>query len=180
MKTVFMDLQGTLGGDPLGDISSFSFFPRALDGLKLLQEKGYRLVVVTNQSRIAKGLLTVEAFHEKKDAVIEEAKNFDVDLSDFYFCPHAKNDGCLCKKPKTGLYEQALADAHICLEKSYMVGDMGLSDMLFAHRLGLKKILVLTGVGEGSCTSYRKTWKETEPEFVARDFYEAACWICGK
>lgn len=74
MKTVLMDLQGTLGGNPLGDITSFEFYPKVLEGLKILQDQGYRLLVVTNQSRISKGLVSEETYEIKKNEITIEAK----------------------------------------------------------------------------------------------------------
>lgn len=177
MKTVLMDLQGTLGGNPLGDITSFEFYPKVLEGLKILQDQGYRLLVITNQSRISKGLLSEEAYEIKKNQITLEAKKIGINSLEFYCCPHTGNEECTCRKPKIGLFE--IADAHIKIDKdqSYMIGDMGMSDMMFAHNIGIRKILVLTGVGVGSLNEYRDTWKETSPDYIAEDFYNASVWI---
>ena len=177
MKTILMDLQGTLGGDPLGDISSFEFYPKVLKGLKLLVDHGYRLVVVTNQSRISKGNITKEIYEAKKNEIVLEVKKFGISDLEFYCCPHTRDDECSCKKPKTGLFEKANSYIKIDKENSYMIGDMGMSDMMFAHNIGIKKILVLTGVGAGSLNEYRDTWIKTEPNFIAEGFYEASLWL---
>lgn len=177
MKTVFMDLQGTLGGNPIGDISDFEFYPRALEALKLLFNHGCRLIVITNQSRIAKGYLTMETYESKRQKIVATAEAYGIDNLEFYCCPHRNEDNCKCKKPKTELFNQANEKEAIDKETSYMIGDMGMSDMLFAHNLKIKKALVLTGVGQGSLNEYRSTWQETEAEYVGSDIYEAATWI---
>ncbi len=58
-----------------------------------------------------------------------------------------------------------------------MKGDMGMSDMMFAHNIGLKKVLVLTGVGKGSLNEYRESWIDADPNYIADDFLKAALWI---
>lgn len=177
MKTIFTDLQGTLGGDPLGDITEFTFYPEAIKGLKLLHEQGFRMIIVTNQSRISKGYLSREAFEAKTKALFEILRTHGIEGIEMYCCPHTQADNCVCKKPLPGLFEQANQKEKILPQQAYMIGDMGASDMLFAHKLGMKKVLVLTGVGEGSLKAFRHLWDETEPEHVANHFYEAAQWI---
>jgi|GEM_PF-1574117 len=175
-KTVLMDLQGTLGGDPLGSILDFDFYPGVLEGLTRLKEADYRLVIVTNQSRIAAGDLTQADFDAKAEALITSLSEQGLDL-ELYVCPHSRYDGCTCKKPLRGMFDQAQAKMPIDIEGSFIVGDMGKSDMMFGHRIGLRKVLVLTGVGQGSLTDFRDTWSETEADYVAKDFTEASSWI---
>ncbi len=176
-RTILMDLQGTLGGDPMGDITSFEFFPRAINALKALSNRDCRLIVLTNQSRISKGFITNEIFELHKENIVTAAKANGISQLEFYCCPHTSAENCQCKKPNTGLFENANLKEAINKDHCFMVGDMGMSDMLLAHNLGIRKILVLTGVGEGSLNEYRSTWDMTEPDFVASDIYEAAMWI---
>lgn len=177
MKTILMDLQGTLGGNPIGNILDFEFYEGSIDALKSFKNQGYRLVIVTNQSKIAAGDLTQTEFDNKRDEIIERLKlKHDIDVK-VYCCPHSRYYGCDCKKSKIGLFTQALKDGPIDIKKSYMIGDMGKSDMIFAHNLKLKKILVLTGMGESSLKEYRHTWSETEAEYIANDIYEASNWV---
>ena len=175
--TVFIDLQGTLGGDSMGDIRDFYFYPFAVDAIKLLNRSGILAIVVTNQSRIAKGYLTLEEYESKLKQIKEELQAQGAGLDGFYCCPHAKEDRCSCKKPLTGLVQQAQQDFAIDLEHSFVVGDMGNSDMLLSHHLGIRGILVRTGAGEDSWTTYRHTWEAAEPCFVAQDILEAAEYI---
>ncbi len=177
MRAILMDLQGTLGGNPLGDITSFEFYPKVIEGLQILQAHGYRLIVVTNQSRISKGIISKEDYEKKKNEIILEAKENGIKEIQFYCCPHTDNDKCTCRKPKIGLYEEANNQNKIDIEQSYMIGDMGMSDMMFAHNIGLKKVLVLTGVGKGSLNEYRESWIDADPNYIADDFLKAALWI---
>ena len=88
-----------------------------------------------------------------------------------------REDNCECKKPKTGLIDSAKKDFDINVEKSYVVGDMGMNDMTLAKNIGAKGILVLTGAGKGSMNEYRHTWQDTEPDFVAENVLEAVNYI---
>lgn len=175
--TILMDLQGTLGGDPMGDITSFEFYPGVLKALKRLSDCGHRLIVITNQSRISMGFISQETYNTKTQEINTIVCDNGIRPLEFYCCPHTKEDACDCKKPLLGLFDQANARAVIDKERCVMIGDMGMSDMLFAHMLGIQKILVLTGVGEGSLKDYRSTWLETEPDYIAVDFCEATTWI---
>ncbi len=170
----FIDLQGTLGGDSMGDIRDFSFYPFAMDAIKLLNLHGILAIVVTNQSRIAKGYLSMEEYECKLEQIKGELQNHGVVLDGIYCCPHYKEDRCSCKKPLTGLVQQAQQDFDIDIKNSFVVGDMGNSDMLLAHNLGIRGILVKTGAGEDSWSTYRHTWEAAEPCFVAENILEAA------
>ncbi len=176
-KTVLMDLQGTLGGDPIGDISSFEFYPRTIEALKLLSDNSCRLIVITNQSRISKGFLSKEIYNLKVSELNSIVNRCGINDLEFYCCPHTTEEKCDCKKPKTRLFDSANAKEEINIDNCFMVGDMGKSDMVFAHNLGIRKILVLTGVGESSLNEYRPTWEITKPDYIATDFYNAVEWI---
>lgn len=176
-SAVFFDLQGTLGGDGIGDIMDFEFYKNSIGAIRLLNEHNIPVIVVTNQSRIAKGYFTMEDFNNKleklKEELIEAGAHFDA----VYCCPHDRKDNCRCKKPLTGMLLQASKEFGITLSQSYVVGDMGMSDMVMAKNVGAKAILVLTGVGQGSLTTFRHTWEGIEPDYIAEDALKAASWI---
>ncbi len=176
-KAVFLDLQGTLGGDGLGDVMDFDFFPYSIEAIKLLNKNGILAIVVTNQSHIAKGLLTIHDFNKKIDVLKSELSKSNTHFNAVYCCPHGRYDNCECKKPKVGMLVQAQKDFNINLTESYVIGDMGMSDMIMANKVGAKGILVRTGVGESSLTDFRYTWSEVEPEYVAENILEAVKWI---
>jgi D-glycero-D-manno-heptose 1,7-bisphosphate phosphatase len=173
IKAVFLDLQGTLGGDGLGDIMDFEFYQSSIEAIRLLNKHGILAIVVTNQSHIAKGILTMADFNNRVEVLKEELRKEKAHFDAIYCCPHGRYDNCQCKKPLTGMLLQAQTEFNINLEESYVVGDMGMSDMVMAKSVGAKAILVLTGVGEGSLTDFRHTWSDVEPDFVANDVLEA-------
>jgi histidinol-phosphate phosphatase family protein len=178
-RAIFLDLQGTLGGDGEGDVMDFSFYPFAIDAIKLLNVSGFLTIVVTNQSRIAKGYLTYSDYEKKIEEISNELKSSGAYLDGIYCCPHSKGDKCGCKKPLPGLLSQAERDFDIDLQWSFIIGDMGNSDMALARNVGAKGILVKTGAGIDSLTTYRSTWADIEPYMVTENVLEAVEHIIG-
>ena len=178
-RAVFFDLQGTLGGDPLGNAGEFALYPFAAEAIRLINAAGMAAVVVTNQSGIAKGRLTLAQFEERMVALRDEPAAQGAHLDGVYCCPHSRADGCSCRKPQPALLHRAERELGVCLAASYVVGDMGASDMVLARNSGCRAVLVCTGAGEGSLGEYRHLWAEIEPDFVAPNVLAAARWICG-
>jgi len=173
----FLDLLGTMGGDGLSDIRSFSLFPFTAEAIRLLNEVGILVFVVTNQSHIAKGLITREEFDEWMSRLVDRLAEEDARIDGVYFCPHSRKDNCPCKKPKTGLLDRCSGEHSVDLDRSYVVGDNGADDMRLARAGGGRAVLVRTGVGEGSLGEYRHLWADIEPDFIAADILDAARWI---
>jgi D-glycero-D-manno-heptose 1,7-bisphosphate phosphatase len=153
---VYLDRDGTLVAERhyLADPDGLDLVPGALASLAALRDAGYALVVVTNQSGIARGLYTeadYRAVAERLDAVLAEAS---VSLDGSYHCPHHPDvtGPCACRKPSTGMYLQAAAELGLAPERSWYVGDK-ITDVLPALELKGRGILVRTGYGrehEGS------------------------------
>jgi len=101
-------------------------------------------------------------------------------LDAVYCCPHDRADDCLCKKPKTGMITQACQDFAIDMPHSYVIGDMGMNDIVLARNAGMLGILVLTGAGQGSMGAFRHTWAGYAADFVAADVLAAAQIIVRK
>ena len=179
-RAVFLDLQGTLGGEGLGDIMSFSFFPTAAPAVRLINESGLLAVIVTNQSHIASGLFTMQDFERRMAELSGELAADGAHLDAVYCCPHATDGGCGCAKPRPGLLLKARAELDVNLPGSYVVGDTGSSDMLLARNAGCRAVLVRTGLGESSLGEYRHTWPDFEPDHVADDVLRAAEWIVAR
>lgn len=176
-KAVFLDLQGTLGGDGLGDITTFSFFPFAITAIRLLNEADLLTIVITNQSHISKGYFTYGDFERYVEELKQELAEHKAKLDGVYCCPHDSNGSCSCRKPLPGMIFQAQRDFNLNLSACYLVGDTGAWDMVLARSVGCKAILVLSGLGKSSLGKYRNTWSEIEPDFVAKDILDAAEWI---
>lgn len=147
---VFLDRDGTLitEGYYLADPDGVRLVPGAAEALRTLREAGFALVVVTNQSGIAKGLYTLEAYHAVAARLTEVLEEQGVAVDATRFCPHdpAVSGPCDCRKPGTGMYVRAASELHVDPAASWYVGDK-ITDVLPAERLGGKGILVRTGYG---------------------------------
>lgn len=153
-KAIFLDRDGTINVDHgyVHQIDDFQFIEGAGKALKQLQDKGWLLVLVTNQSGIARGYFSEDQFlqlTEWLDWSLDE--DYGVVLDGIYYCPHHPEgqgeyrEACDCRKPQAGMFMQAIKDLDIDPAKSVMVGDK-LEDMLAAKNAGVKtKILVRTG-----------------------------------
>ena len=175
MSTIaaFLDFQGTLGGDGLDNISTLEFYPFAFEAIKLLNDNGILVIGVTNQSGIEKGELTWSDYEEHLGRLKAVLNKHDAFFDAVYCCPHRLVD-CSCRKPKRGMIDMALKEFDIDIHSSFVVGDMGNSDMLLAKNIGAKAILVLTGVGKGSMHDFRHTWRNIEADYIADNVLAAA------
>lgn len=149
-RAVFLDRDGTLITERhyLADPDGVELVPGAVAALRGLREAGWCLVVVTNQSGIAKGLYSLDEYHavaRRLDEVLGEA---GVPVDATYFCPHHPDarPPCVCRKPAPGMYLEASADLGLDLHRSWYVGDK-LSDVVPASALGGRGILVRSGHG---------------------------------
>ncbi len=119
----------------------------SLEAIALLNAHGYQVIVVTNQSGVARGLLDeamLEKIHAKMRRLASE-KGGKIDA--VYFCPHGPGDGCNCRKPKPGLLKAFASDFHADLTTTAVIGD-SLRDLQAAESVGAKPILVRTGKGQ--------------------------------
>jgi heptosyltransferase-2 len=175
--TIFLDRDGTLNPDP-GYIRSpdqLELFPGVAQALAKLVQAGARLIVVTNQSGVARGLFSIgelEAIHAKLTRLLGEA---GAPLDAIYVCPHHPDDSCNCRKPNTGLIDQAVRERAVDLSRSYLIGDH-MRDMELAKRMGLRSILVTTGAMSSQQAEELKA-SGLAPGWVAATFAEAADWL---
>lgn len=175
--TVFLDRDGTLNPDP-GYINSpdqFDLFPGVAEALGRLKLAGARLILVTNQSGIARGFLSrynLDAIHQKLARLLDQT---GVRLDGIYFCPHHPDDGCGCRKPNRGMIDLAVQELGVDLERSYVIGDH-LRDIELAKRVRARSVLVTTGV-----TRLQELDELTEsplaPDRVATSLAEAVDWL---
>ena len=163
-KAVFFDRDGTLCKDAeyLNSFDNLEIF-KEVSELIQLKDKGYKLIGVSNQSGIARGIVD-EKFTKEVNNIFIEQYSFD----DFYYCPHLPDEHCPCRKPEPEMILKARAEHSIDLKQSYVIGDKEL-DMLLAKSAGAKGILVLTGQGAESANA----------DYVAKDLNEAVKWILG-
>ncbi len=183
-RAVFMDRDGTINEEVgyVNHLERFFLLPRVGEAIRLLNRHGLKTVVVTNQSGVARGYFPeslVSFVHRKMEDLL---KKEGARLDGIYYCPHHPDVGeppyrakCRCRKPDTGMIEAASKALDLDCSKSYVIGDRG-NDLEFAHRIGAKGILVLTGYGRGEWEYCQVQWR-VKPDWVARDLYEAVQWI---
>jgi histidinol-phosphate phosphatase family protein len=142
-KAVFLDKDGTLIVDvPYNvDPALVKLSPESTGGLKLLQENGYVLLVISNQSGIARGYFTEEALIPAREKLYQLLAEQGVFLNGFYYCPHTDEDACECGKPRPGMLFGAAEDMNIDLSGSWMIGDI-LNDVEAGNRAGCRTILI--------------------------------------
>ena len=147
---VFLDRDGTIVEDPgfLHEPEKVTLLPGAAEAIRRLNEAGYRVVIVTNQSGIARGRYTVADYEavQRRLGELLAAKGARIDAA--YFCPHHPllSGPCECRKPGLKLFRDAQAAFDIDFSRSWWVGDR-LSDVQPARLLGGEGILVATGEG---------------------------------
>jgi D-glycero-D-manno-heptose 1,7-bisphosphate phosphatase len=159
----------------LNHLSRFRLLPGAADAIRRLNEAALPVIVVTNQSGVARGYFPEQLVRDVHERMKAELLNAGARLDGVYYCPHVSSDECECRKPKTGMLEQAARELGLDLKKSFVVGDRQ-SDVELAHCAGARSVLVRTGFGEGELAWHAKNW-ECQPEFVAADLPEAVEWI---
>ena len=174
MKAVFLDRDGTIATDVnyCCRVEDFKIFKEAPGAIRRLNESGYKVVVVTNQSGVARGYFNGAVLQQIHDYMEEELDRSGAVLDGIYCCPHHPDDGCDCRKPKPGLLLKAAKDLGISLRDSFMVGDSP-RDIEAGKAAGCRTVLVTTGPDGQKGTS-------ASPDFVADSLLEAARWIAGK
>lgn len=124
-KAVFLDRDGVINieKDYLYKIEDFEFINGVFSTLKTLQDNGYKLFIITNQSGIGRGYYSKEDFEKLTSWMLAEFLKKDIIISQVELCPHGPNDNCSCRKPKIGMIENILKNHEIDLENSWLIGD---------------------------------------------------------
>jgi heptosyltransferase-2 len=175
--TVFLDRDGTLNYDPgyLKIPAELKLLAGVGPALARLKGSGAKLVVVTNQSGVGRGMLTLkdlEAIHARLLGLLEQE---DAALDAIYFCPHHPDDGCRCRKPNVGMVERAVSELQLDLRRSYLIGDHA-RDIQLAHRVGAKAILLTPGPVDAPVLDRLKV-EQAMPDAMAKSMAEAVDWI---
>jgi D-glycero-D-manno-heptose 1,7-bisphosphate phosphatase len=167
-RAVFLDRDGVINEDKafVHLIRDFRFLPGVFPALKKLQGR-YLLVITTNQSGIARGYYSEQDFLRLNDWMLGKLAGKGIRIAAVKYCPHDRDAGCSCRKPKTGLIRQAQRELRIDLAKSWVIGDKD-ADVLFGRNAGCRTIRVRS--------KYRNLRK---PDCYAEDLAEAAGIIMG-
>ena len=144
--TVFFDCDGTLNHDTsyIKTSREFVLFPDAVTAVKRCNDAGILVLVVTNQSGLARGYFSQADLDGIHRCLREQLRDGGAWIDDIFICPHHPDDGCQCRKPNPGMIEQAMARYPIDLAKSYVVGDKSI-DVELAAKTQVKGLLVTTG-----------------------------------
>jgi D-glycero-D-manno-heptose 1,7-bisphosphate phosphatase len=178
---VFLDKDGTVVVDvPYNvDPDLMQLMPHAGEALRHLVREEFTIVVVSNQSGVARGLFPISALPGVENQLREMLQEERVKLAGFYYCPHHEQGSvaefavtCECRKPQPGLLNAAARELDLDLERSWLIGDI-LDDVEAGHRAGCRAILLEPG-GE---TEWNFENPLRRPDFVATDLLEAARYI---
>ncbi|MCK9559055.1 MAG: HAD-IIIA family hydrolase [Candidatus Marinimicrobia bacterium] len=176
-RAVFLDRDGTLNYDSreyIRNLTEFRLFPTTVAALKKIQALGYKLIIITNQACVAKGLTTVAAVEEIHQFLKNTLKEKGVKLAAIYYCPHHPDDDCDCRKPKIGNVLRASREHEIDLSSSFFIGDSK-RDVETGKTAGCRTILVRTGVRLNSQEEIRQ-WS-VQPDFVTANLMAAVEFI---
>ncbi len=144
-KAIFLDRDGVINleiGDYIKRLEDFKILPHTIEGLKLFYDKGYMLIVITNQGGIAKGEYTTETLHKIHAYMLGEFEKSGIKITEIFYCPHHPIvSNCLCRKPGSLMVEKAVSKYNILPEHSYFIGDKQ-RDIDCGEALCVKGILI--------------------------------------
>jgi D-glycero-D-manno-heptose 1,7-bisphosphate phosphatase len=167
---VILDRDGTIIEERcyLSDPDEVRLLPNAAAGMRRLLDAGWGLIVVTNQSAVGRGKFTVARLAEIHARLESLLLAEGVRLAAIYYCPHTPEDGCRCRKPETGMIEQAAAKLGFEASHCVVIGDKR-CDIDLGRRIGAKTILVRTGYG-----AQEETTETVVADAVEDDLFSAA------
>ena len=163
---VFIDRDGTINEQMgyINHVSRFMLLPGTAEAIRLLNDHGYLVIIVSNQSGVARGYFPIDLVNEVHDHMKVQLEKDNARVDGIFFCPHYPKGKlpeysgvCECRKPKTGLIKMACGDFDIDMADSYVIGDR-CTDMELARNAGLKGILVKTGYGLGTWNMFFLIW----------------------
>jgi D-glycero-D-manno-heptose 1,7-bisphosphate phosphatase len=172
-RAVFLDRDGTIS-EELGyvnHIDRFQIFPYAAEAIRQLNLAEIPVIVVTNQSGIARNIFPESLMHEIHKKMVSELAAGGAWIDAIYFCPHKSEDSCECRKPNPGLLERAAREHALDLGASWVVGDR-YADLEMAHAAGSRGILVMTGYGRGEYELHSVAWPR-QPDVVSENLKDA-------
>ena len=180
--TVFLDRDGTLIEEVgyLSHLDRIVLYPWSIESVKLLNRAGFKVVVVTNQAGVARGLFDEDFIDEAHRFLDQKFGDGGATIDKFYYCPHhpeasveAYRCECDCRKPKAGMLWKAAQELQLELSHSFVIGDR-LSDLRLGPAVGAKSVLVRTGYGE---TTARELTDDVEVAYTAPELMTAVAWI---
>ena len=177
-QAVFLDRDGTIAEHVhyMRRPEEFRLLPGAGEAIARLNAAGNQIVVVTNQSGIARGYLTEAALGRIHLAMRRELARFGAWVDAVYHCAHHPDDGCACRKPRPGMLLRAAEELSLPLGRCVMVGDQPL-DVLAGKAAGIRTVLVRTGAQPAAGETAAPA---VQPDFEAGTLMEAVDWILAR
>ncbi|MCX7697907.1 MAG: HAD family hydrolase [Candidatus Goldbacteria bacterium] len=179
-RAAFLDRDGVLIREVgyLQDLKRVNFYCGNIEALKLLKQKKFKLIVVSNQSGVARGYFTEDFVRKTHRLIQKKLKKYKIKIDAFYYCPHHIRDvkikkyfrNCFCRKPKPGMVLKAKKRFNIDLKNSFMIGDK-LTDIKLGKNTGMKTFLLLTGYGR---EQKKMIDKDTKPDYICKNLLSAA------
>ncbi len=171
-RAVFMDRDGTIARDVpyCANPEQFELFPGTVKAMSVLNQHGLMAVIITNQSGIARGYFSLDDLNRIHRKLYIELAKSNVYLDGLYFCPHHPDDGCMCRKPKHGLFLKAASELHIDLVRSFMIGDQP-KDIQAGKNADCRTILI---------SPVRKQNSSVSPDYNATDILDAVDWVISQ
>src|SRR3989338_8048953 len=174
-KAVVLDRDGTLNMEIMyaHKPEHFKLLPGVIEGLKKLR-KEYIFIIVTNQSGIGRGIFKEEDMHKFNERLLSELKKENVEIKKIYFCPHAPEELCKCRKPHTKYVKEAEKEFDIDIKNSWVIGDHP-HDVEMGIKNSCRSVYLLTGHGSNHVKDLESN--NLKQDFIANDFLEAADFI---
>jgi len=171
-RAILLDRDGTLNYDSkeyvkgVDEFELFDFTPQAIKNMK---EKGFLIIVITNQSGIARGYFTETELDKMHTAMKQEVEKFGGEIDDIFYCPHHPDDNCKCRKPGTKNIKKAAKKFDLDLSNSYFIGDSK-KDIQAGAKEDCKTVFVNTGIQDYTEQEIEK-WR-IKPDFIFQDILE--------
>lgn len=179
-KIIFIDRDGVINEDLIGDYiktwNDFRFIPGSIEALQKISQKGYGIIIISNQAGIGDGTYLEGALDDITNKMIHQLKENQIQVKGIYYCLHGKDAGCNCRKPKTGLFVQAARDIQFNPSETYFIGDK-VTDVEAGKKFGLRTLFVLTGHGS---IDQPKLVNGLKPEKIFPSLKEAADYILSQ
>ena len=176
-RAVFLDRDGVINenrADYVKSWAEFVFLPNVFQPLRDLAQNGLDVVLVSNQSIIARRILSREQVDAINQCMLAEIERQGGRIDSIYYCPHRPDEGCACRKPRPGMLFRAARDRGLDLSHSYLIGD-AVSDVQAGLAAGCRVAMVLTGRGHEQVQLLHP--HEQPLVHVVADLAEAVCWV---